>query len=173
MASITLITGGARSGKSRFALEKALGYAGTRAFIATAVAIDGEMRERIEKHREERAGFFKTIEEPYDLASALRHLPEGTRVACIDCLTVWLGNLMHRYADDRQQLDIAINSFLDALHRTPCDLLVVTNETGWGIVPENALAREFRDIAGGINRRVASIAEHVYLCVCGIPVVVK
>lgn len=173
MAQVTLISGGARSGKSHFAQEKALEYNGKRLFIATAVAIDTEMEERIAKHREERGGRFVTVEAPYDIAGALQKLSAETEIACIDCLTVWLGNLFHRHENYNGEIDKSINELVNMLHAPPCDLLLVTNEVGSGIVPEVAPARQFRDMAGTLNRRVAEAADHVYLCVCGIPVVVK
>jgi adenosylcobinamide kinase/adenosylcobinamide-phosphate guanylyltransferase len=173
MAAITLITGGARSGKSLYAQELALQHAAPRVFIATALAIDSEMELRISNHREERAGQFATVEEPYNLAAALTRIPKGTSVALIDCLTVWLGNLMYRFGNDRAAVTGAIDAFIDKLPYPPCNLIVVTNEVGMGIVPDNAPAREFRDLAGNLNRRVAQRADKVYLCVCGIPVGVK
>jgi len=165
---ITLLTGGSRSGKSRHALELAMTYE-RRAFIATAVAFDDEMRDRVGKHQDERGAAFATLEEPRDLAGALRRIPTGTDVAVIDCLTVWLGNLMHENATESG----LIEAFLGALEDPPCDLLIVTNEVGMGIVPGNAMAREFRDLAGSLNQKVAALAGHVILMVSGLPLVVK
>ena len=170
MATITLVTGGARSGKSMFAQKHALSYSGDRIFIATAVAIDREMEMRILKHQEERADQFTTVEVPYDLPAAIRQLTGTTRIACVDCLTVWLGNMLYKYENVTTAIDAAIDELIDTLQTTRCDLVVVTNEVGYGIVPENAMARVFRDYAGTLNRRVAEIADSVYLCVCGIPV---
>ena len=94
-------------------------------------------------------------------------------MACIDCLTVWLGNLFHRYENDTAGLERVIDDFFDSIGKSACDLVIVTNEVGCGIVPENALARTYRDRAGMLNRRVAALAAKVYLCVCGIPVTLK
>ena len=170
---ITLVTGGSRSGKSRRALELAAPYA-RKALIATAEPVDEEMRRRIAAHREERDASFETIEEPRDLASALERLPAGIEVAVIDCLTVWLGNLMHQAAADS---DLAspetfpeIAAFLARLDDPPpCDLIVVTNEVGMGLVPTSAMGRAYRDLAGGVNQQVAARARRVILMVSGVP----
>jgi adenosylcobinamide kinase/adenosylcobinamide-phosphate guanylyltransferase len=169
---ITLITGGGRSGKSRYALELAGKY-GNRAFVASAVAIDAEMRERIAKHRRERGDAFFTAEAPLDPAAALRALPHGTEVALLDCLTVWLGNLMHEGKLSDNLSCPEIEAFLELLSSPPCDLIIVTNEVGMGIIPDNAMARIFRDLAGALNQRVAAKADRVILMVSGVPVPVK
>lgn len=171
MGGIILISGGARSGKSRYALELARRYR-KRAFIATAELIDGELRQRINQHRAERGSDFLTIEESVNLAYVLRTLPPGIELAIIDCLTVWLGNLLHR--EGRISMDSPmIRAFLDLLENPPCDLIIVTNEVGSGIVPCDPETREFRDTAGLLNQEVARLADRVILTVCGIPVVLK
>ncbi len=171
MGHITLITGGARSGKSRYALELASTCA-KKAFIATAEPVDEEMRERIKRHRLDRDPNFITIEEPMDLAHALDNLPPEIEVAIVDCLTVWLGNLQHR-AGKVSMDDPMVQRFLRALKHPPCDLIIVTNEVGSGIVPCDPGSREFRDIAGLLNQEVARLAHRVILTVCGMPVIVK
>ena len=168
---VVLITGGARSGKSRYALSSAEG-AETRAFIATATEVDDEMRLRIETHRRDRGDRFYTVEEPYDLAGAIGALRPGTEIAVVDCLTVWIGNLMYRYGDDAD-VQRAITSFMRALESPPCGIVIVSNEVGMGIVPENAMARRFRDLAGNANQEIARIAEQVVFMVSGIPLVTK
>jgi adenosylcobinamide kinase/adenosylcobinamide-phosphate guanylyltransferase len=170
MARITLITGGARSGKSRCAL----GLAAERpqpAFIATAELLDEEMCARIARHRAERPARFHTIEEPLDLAGALRRLPPGTGVAIVDCLTVWLGNLLHHRGAAEQYPEV--RAFLQALDQPPCDLILVTNEVGLGLVPPTEMGRAFRDLAGTLNQQVASRAGTVILVVCGLPLFLK
>ncbi len=169
--TLTLITGGAKSGKSRFALDLAAPY-DTRAFIATAQATDPEMNERIRRHQQERKNGFSTIEAPIDLAGALSRLPAGINVVVIDCMTVWLGNLMHHQNLSRAE-DPVIAAFLDALQTPPCDTVIVTNEVGTGIVPPDAMSRRFRDMAGTVNRRIAESADNVYLVACGLPVKLK
>ncbi len=168
---LTLITGGARSGKSRFALHLAAPY-DMRVFIATAQVLDAEMEDRIRRHQEERKDRFATMEEPLDLAGAVRRIPEGTGVAVIDCMTVWLGNLMHHQNVESEDAP-SIAAFLDAISMPPCDVVIVTNEVGSGLVPPDAMSRRFRDIAGYLNRKIASVADEVYLVACGLPLKLK
>ncbi len=168
---ITLITGGARSGKSSHALELSMKY-NNRVFIATAQAVDAEMKTRIANHKQERGEDFTTIEEPLDPAEALKRMPAETEVALIDCLTLWTGNLMCKYGEDADSFTEA-EQFLSALDKPPCDLIIVTNEVGMGIVPDNAFARKYRDIAGRLNQQIAARANKVVLTVCGVPVQIK
>jgi adenosylcobinamide kinase/adenosylcobinamide-phosphate guanylyltransferase len=173
MGRIVLITGGARSGKSAHALSIAESGYRRRAFVATAVALDDEMRERIARHREERGERFTTVEEPYDIAGALRRIAGTTEVAVVDCLTVWLGNLFHLCDGDPDRVDTAIEELAESVGAIDCDLVIVTNEVGWGIVPEHPLGRAFRDAAGRLNTMIAGRADRVVLCCCGIPTVIK
>lgn len=172
MGTITLITGGARSGKSTFALELAKRYS-QRAFIATALGLDEEMEERILRHKKERGDAFRTIEEPLRLAEAISSCAGQNEVAVVDCLTVWLGNLFHHYGERQPPVKEEVNRFLGILEAIPFDLILVTNEVGWGIVPDNRLARAFRDMAGHLNRQVAQKAQYVHLLCCGIPLTLK
>ncbi|HOX07865.1 MAG TPA: bifunctional adenosylcobinamide kinase/adenosylcobinamide-phosphate guanylyltransferase [Planctomycetota bacterium] len=173
MGRITLITGGGRSGKSRHAMELAMARPAPRAFIATAEPFDDEMRERIARHRRERAGAFATIEEPVDLAGALGRVPPGTTVALVDCLTIWLANVMHRRGEGAREYP-EIAAFVAALKAAPCDVIAVTNEVGMGIIPtDSELSRRFRDQAGWLNQAVAQVADEVVLVVSGIPLVLK
>lgn len=171
MPEVTYVTGGARSGKSAYALQLAEPY-GLRVFIATAEAFDDEMRVRIDRHRDERADTFITIEEPLHLDRALASLPEGTGVVLVDCLTVWLGNMMHHLGDD-EAIAARIDALLEVLEAPPCDVILVSNEVGMGIVPENAMARRFRDLAGTINRRVAERSSRAFLLCSGLPLALK
>jgi adenosylcobinamide kinase/adenosylcobinamide-phosphate guanylyltransferase len=173
MAELTLITGGARSGKSAFALELARRGYSRRALIATAVPLDEEMKERIFRHQNERGDTFHTIEEPIHLERAVAAVPSQTNVAVIDCLTVWIGNLYHHFHEDEGMVRARIEGFLKALDQASCDLILVTNEVGWGIVPENPLARSYRDMLGFLNRRIAEKADQVYLLCCGVPLALK
>ncbi len=168
---VTLFTGGTRSGKSQLALAHALRHP-RRAFIATAMAFDEEMRQRIAAHQAERGELFLTLEEPLDLAGALRRVPPATDVVLIDCLTVWLGNLMHHHGDDQRWYP-EIDQLLELLRHPPLNIVLVTNEVGMGIVPENALSRRFRDIQGTMNQKVAAVADLVVLTACGLPLVLK
>ena len=163
---ITLITGGARSGKSRFALE-GVRESDVCTYIATAELLDDEMRERAARHKAERGSRWRTIEEPLELAARVGEL---NGIVVVDCLTIWLSNWMLR---DEAQLDKQIDSLRAAFLTAACDIRSITNEVGWSIIPESALARRFRDWAGVMNRRVAEAADAVYLMVCGIAVKVK
>jgi adenosylcobinamide kinase / adenosylcobinamide-phosphate guanylyltransferase len=178
---VLLITGGARSGKSRHALEF-VADARRRAFLAAAEPLDDEMRRRIERHREERGAGWLTVEEPVDLAGALDRLPEDVDAVVVDCLTVWLGNLVHRAeasrsaAADGPRASLAdptrfpeIAALLARLEAPSRRMILVGNEVGWGIVPDSALARDFRDLAGRVNEEVARRADRVVLMVAGRP----
>jgi adenosylcobinamide kinase/adenosylcobinamide-phosphate guanylyltransferase len=173
MSNVVFVIGGSRSGKTAFALGKAQEAAGvgSRVYIATAQPLDPEMEDRIEKHRRERGSAWATCEEPLHLGSAVRAASRSYTVAVIDCLTLWLSNLLCGNLDVEEAQD----DFIDSL-RTPGRLLhifVVSNEVGMGIVPENDMARRFRDMAGRLHQRLAGLADEVYLMVAGIPVKIK
>ncbi len=173
MAGTTLIVGGARSGKSTFALSIAEKEYSRRVFIATATAIDDEMKKRIEEHREERGNGYTTIEEEVHLTEALKNVPDTTEVIVVDCFTVWLGNVFFHCGDDAVAVKERVDKLIAFLPEVTCDLILVTNEVGCGIVPNNDLARSFRDMCGYLNRGLAEKADTVYLCSCGIPVKIK
>ena len=166
---LTFILGGSRSGKSSFALDCASKLPGSKAFIATAQAFDEEMKERIERHKKERSEDWKTFEEPTALPQLISGISEEHDVIIVDCLTLWLSNLIMNDAT----VDADIESLLSAAVPCHSSIFVVSNEVGMGIVPENALARRFRDLAGTLNRRVAEIANDVYLVAAGIPLKIK
>lgn len=164
---VALIGGGARSGKSRYALDYAARLFERPGFVATAQAFDAEMRERIAKHQAERGPRWTTIEAPLDIAAALR--APGCDGFLVDCLTLWLSNVLLTEAlNPGAAIERLIN---DLVSGPPC--VVVTNEVGCGIVPDNALARRFRDLAGELNRKVAASAEEVYWMAFGIALPVK
>ncbi len=171
MGKITLITGGARSGKSRYALNIAAEYK-NKVFLATAMAIDDEMAKRIQAHKEERDASYVTAEEPYDLAPVLKNIGSSIDCVIIDCITVWLGNLVYKHGDEIKEFE-EVRDFLDHIGKCSADLIVVTNEVGTGIIPDNKLAREYRDYSGIINQKIASHADEVILMVSGQPLVVK
>ncbi len=184
---ITFIIGGARSGKSRFALEKASLHSGKKAYIATAQALDNEMKERIEKHKKERPAGWLTIEEPLNIVALIKNIHTQYDVILIDCLTLWLSNLMTRgqnTEDRRPTIETELENFLDTikvlkffsvcnLSSDFCSLFIVSNEVGMGIVPDNELSRRFRDMAGYLNQKVAGIANEVYSVTAGIPLRIK
>ena len=169
---VLLVTGGGRSGKSRYALERASAY-GRKGFVATAEAFDDEMRLRIVKHQAERGDAFSTVEAPVALADGIRSLAGDADVVVVDCLTVWLGNLMHKQAPMIDGIPEALAQLLDLLADPPLDVILVTNEVGLGIIPGDPLSREYRDLAGIMNQRVAAVAGEVVLVVCGLPLVLK
>ncbi len=168
---VLLVTGGGRSGKSRYALERAAGYS-RRGFVATAEAFDAEMRVRIEKHQAERGDTFRTVEAPLALAEGIGTLAGAADVVIVDCLTVWLGNLMHRTRVHNGQV-AELDRLLALLVDPPMDIILVTNEVGLGIIPGDPLSREYRDLAGIMNQRVAAVADEVLLTVCGLPLTLK
>jgi len=167
-ARLTLVLGGARSGKSRFAEDLVTGLPAPWHYIATAQALDDEMRARIAQHRARRAAGWVTTEVPIELAPALEALPEG-RPVLVDCLTLWLSNLILAGRDAEAEAD----RLAATLARPRGSWVVVANEVGLGIVPENPLARRFRDAAGRLNQRAAAAADRVVLTVAGLPVEVK
>ena len=173
MARVTLITGGVRSGKSSHAIELATGQqAARRFFLATAEALDDEMRARIAHHREARPAGFETIEEPLHVSVVLRTLIGRADVVVLDCLTLWVANLMERGFDDDAVIAEG-EALATALAQAPFETIVVTGEVGWGIVPENPVARRFRDLLGWVNQRVARAADTVLLMAAGYPLRVK
>ena len=163
------ILGGARSGKSHRALELARDMAPDRVFVATAEASDAEMAERIERHRVDRGSGFSTVEAPLELVEALEAAASPNRVAVVDCLTLWLSNLMH-YGRDVDAKTAALTRFLD---RPPGSVILVSNETGMGLVPDTPLGREFRDAQGSLNQAVAAVCQRVEFMVAGLPMVLK
>ncbi len=168
---IVFVTGGARSGKSSFALQQAEGVPGKRAFIATAEAVDDEMADRIRRHKEDRSEEWKTFEEPRGIAAVLRKAAESHDVIIIDCLTIWLSNILCSGADIAAETAGLIAALQEV--RRSASVFVVSNEVGMGIVPLHELARRFRDDAGRLNRNIAEIADAVYLTVAGIPLKIK
>jgi adenosylcobinamide kinase / adenosylcobinamide-phosphate guanylyltransferase len=165
---LTLVIGGARSGKSAFAERLVIASARPRRYIATAEAWDDEMRERIAQHQRDRAGDWTTVEAPLDLPAALA-AASTAEVVLIDCATLWLTN--HLLADHDLSAETA--RLVTALAASPAPVLVVSNETGWGIVPDNALARRFRDAQGRLNQRLAAEAGLVVTVIAGLPLVLK
>lgn len=166
----TLILGGARAGKSRHAEEMIVASGAISAlYLATAQAGDVEMATRILAHKARRDGLWHTLEEPLQLAEALSANAQGGRPILIDCLTLWLSNLMLGGEDVDERTD----HLIDALGGLPCPVVMVANEVGLGIVPDNALGRAFRDAAGRLNQRIASASHRVILVAAGLPLLLK
>jgi adenosylcobinamide kinase/adenosylcobinamide-phosphate guanylyltransferase len=154
-----------RSGKSAYALQRAKELGAQRAFIATGEALDEEMRTRVARHREERGHDFRTIEAPRDVAEAVQAICEE-QVVVIDCLTLWLTNLLMDELTDLE-IEARVDALARVLERRTLSSIVVTNEVGLGIVPENALARRFRDVVGRAHQRFGRSADEVYFAVMG------
>lgn len=170
MRKIAFILGGARSGKSTFALQEASALEGKKAFIATAQALDDEMRLRIDTHKKERGNNWNTFEEPLFVSRLMNDLKDSYDVVLLDCLTLWISNMMHAGFDIAK----ATGEFIDVIsHDSPALLYIVSNEVGMGLVPESELARAYRDNLGFVNRRVAGAATDVYFMAAGIPLKIK
>ncbi|MEW6419843.1 MAG: bifunctional adenosylcobinamide kinase/adenosylcobinamide-phosphate guanylyltransferase [Nitrospirota bacterium] len=195
---LVFITGGARSGKSTFALKEASKISGNKAYIATAEALDEEMRERLEDHKRKRGKDWDTYEEPISISEVIKKIGNDYRVIVIDCLTLWLSNLMHSDLNIEIEIEHLISSlvtihsltnqpyFNNTMKIIPPNpplikggrgdyqvIYIVSNEVGMGIVPENEMARKFRDMAGVLNQKIAEIADEVYLVAVGIPMKIK
>jgi len=167
------VLGGVRSGKSRYAQEFA--DRGKRvAFLATGQACDDEMRDRIARHRAERPSAWTTIEAPIALEDALAQCGDGQfDTIVIDCLTIWTANLMEHEASDADRVLAHADRLAQLLRGVPAAVVLVSNEVGGGIVPENEVARLYRDLLGGVNQRIAAAADEVILMVAGCPLVIK
>jgi adenosylcobinamide kinase/adenosylcobinamide-phosphate guanylyltransferase len=180
---IILIVGGARSGKSRLAEEMAMQAGGTVAYIATANVYDDEMAERVRTHQSRRPAGWLTVEEPLLLTSALERVPLTTNTVIMDCLTLWLTNLLLQRFDDSaspaehrqwdEEILAQVAELCSRLHEASFCTIIVSNEVGSGLVPEHPLGRVFRDIAGRANQLVAAQADRVYLAVAGLSLCVK
>lgn len=164
---LTLVLGGARSGKSRFAESLIARHSPPWLYVATAEAGDAEMTARIAAHKARRGLDWMTIESPHDLASVVAE--QGNRPVLVDCLTLWLSNLMLADVD----IDAKVARLEQALEQGRGPVVLVANEVGFGVVPENALARRFRDLQGQLNQRLAARADRVVLVVAGLPLFMK
>lgn len=169
---ITLVLGGARSGKSAYAEGLAMGGAfagGTARYLATAQAFDDEMTERVNLHKSRRGAGWTTFEEPLDLVGALQRIAQPEIPVLVDCLTLWTSNLLFAERDLEAEGD-ALAGCLRGLKGT---VILVANEVGLGIVPDNALARRFRDAAGRLNQKIAAAADRVVFVAAGLPMILK
>ena len=167
MADATLVLGGARSGKSARGLE--LAGRPPHVFIATAEALDEEMAERIAAHQRERGDTWQLVEAPLDVAGAIKHHAAAETTLLVDCLTLWLSNLMHH----GRSVDSETARLLEVLASAPGRIVLVSNEVGMGLAPDNELGRRFRDEQGRLNRRVAEAVGRVEFVAAGLPLVLK
>lgn len=166
--TVTLILGGARSGKSAFA-ERLAGSAVNPVYLATGQPLDDEMRDRIEQHRRRRGRHWTTLEEPLRLVGAIDDVAAPNRPVLVDCLTLWLSNLLLAGRDPQAET----GPLLTLLAAPPGPVILVSNEVGLGVVPEHRLGREFRDHAGRLHQAIAEVAQRVYLLVAGLPLTLK
>lgn len=173
MKKTTFVVGGCRSGKSSHAQKLAEAAAmDHRVYIATCIPYDEEMKDRVIRHQDARDRTWQTVEAPIDLSEAVTTAGKRAGVVLVDCLTLWTTNLLLS-PEAAPRIDDHVGNLIEALGRTPCPVVVVSNEVGAGIVPENRLARQFRDVMGTINQRVAACADEVIWTVAGIPVTIK
>ncbi len=165
---LIFITGGARSGKSHFALELAQRFAGQKGYLATAQALDEEMAERIQRHKRNRPKDWQTLEEPLQVAKVLKEWAGHFSVLLIDCLTLWISNSMMAKWSAKKILREA-DRLLEVSQTMKGTVIIVSNEVGLGIVPDNPSARIFRDLSGLIHQKVSQQADEVYFMVSGLP----
>jgi adenosylcobinamide kinase/adenosylcobinamide-phosphate guanylyltransferase len=168
-----LVLGGAKSGKSSMALEVCNEMERQRIFLATAQAWDDEMEERIRRHQAERDGKWLTVEEPVNVVERINEHDSEASVILIDCLTLWLSNLFMKYDTDYESVSKTIEALEHTLSDVRGAVVLVSNEVSLGIVPENPMARRFRDMAGMLNQRMAALGKKVVMTVAGIPMVLK
>ena len=166
---VTLVLGGARSGKSALAEQMIEAASPSRLYLATGQAWDAEMRDRITAHQDRRGEGWKTVEAPVNLADALAANTIANRPVLVDCLTLWVTNLMLGEED----LDVAFDRLCAALPELQSPVVFVSNEVGLGIVPDNAMARAFRDHAGRLHQKIAGLADEVYFVAAGLPLKMK
>jgi adenosylcobinamide kinase / adenosylcobinamide-phosphate guanylyltransferase len=170
--SVTLVLGGARSGKSRYAQQLAE-QSRHVVFVATAKASDEEMRAKIQRHRTDRSDEWPTIEEPLDLAKVLAEHELACDVILVDCLTIFAANLLEVEGEDSDSMERRVEALCEALRTAQCNVVLVSNEVGSGVVPEYAVGCRYRDLLGEINQKVARIADDVVLMVAGLPLALK
>jgi adenosylcobinamide kinase / adenosylcobinamide-phosphate guanylyltransferase len=171
-SSVTLVLGGVRSGKSRYAQQLAE-QSGRVVFVATAKITDDEMRRKIERHREDRPKEWLTVEEPLELVQVLAQYESNCDVILIDCLTIFAANLLETEGENWDAIDRRVAALCDALQSGECAVVLVSNEVGSGVVPAYPLGRRYRDLLGEINQKIARVADDVVLMVAGLPLALK
>ncbi len=169
---LILVTGGCRSGKSQFALEYSNRHFQKKLYLATCEALDEEMAKRIEDHKKKRGSDWQTVEEPIKIVDAIRQHGRCTEVILLDCITLWLSNLLMRQKSDHEILN-EVSRLVDTVKQGRSSFLFVSNEVGMGIVPADPLGRRFRDLAGMANQKIARAAQTVVFMVSGMPILLK
>ena len=169
---IILITGGCRSGKSRYALDYANRHFSTKIYLATCEALDEEMAQRIEHHKKMRGPEWQTVEEPIEIVDKIRQYQDKVEVILLDCITLWLSNLLIKWNDDLRVME-EVNQLIDTIKQSQTFFIMVSNEVGMGIVPAEPLSRRFRDLSGMANQKIAEMADTVIFTVSGIPIFLK
>ena len=172
MKEILFVTGGCRSGKSSFALDYANRHFSKKVYLATSLALDDEMKARIKRHQEQRGSDWITVEEAKKVSQAIFSLPEDTDVILLDCLTMWISNLLLE-GQGQERIFQEIESLIETIKKAPQSIITVSNEVGSGIVPDNTVSRMFRDIVGFANQRIAACSDTVVLTVAGLSNVIK
>ncbi len=171
-STLIFVTGGCRSGKSQFALDFANRHFRKKLYLATCEAFDEEMAKRIEDHKKKRASDWRTVEEPVRIADAIRECRNNTEVVLLDCITLWLSNLLLRQKSDHEVMN-EVTTLIDMVKQGPSSSIIVSNEVGMGIVPVDPLGRRFRDLAGMANQKIAEAAQTVVFMVSGMPLFLK
>jgi adenosylcobinamide kinase/adenosylcobinamide-phosphate guanylyltransferase len=169
---LIFVTGGCRSGKSQFAQEYANRYFHKKLYLATCEALDEEMAKRIEDHKKRRGSDWQTVEEPIRIAEAIRQHEDDVEVILLDCITLWLSNLLMRQKSDHAIME-EVNRLMDTARKGQPSLIFVSNEVGMGLVPVEPLGRRFRDLSGMANQKIAEVAKTVVFMVSGIPIFLK
>jgi len=169
---ILFVTGGCRSGKSSFALDYANRHFSKKVYLATSLALDDEMKARIKRHQEQRGSDWITVEEAKKVSQAIFSLPEDTDVILLDCLTMWISNLLLE-GQGQERIFQEIESLIETIKKAPQSIITVSNEVGSGVVPDNTISRMFRDIVGIANQRIVACSDTVVLTVAGLSNVIK
>jgi len=169
---LIFVTGGCRSGKSQFALDYANRHFQRKLYLATCEALDEEMVKRIEHHKLRRGSDWQTVEEPIKIAEAIKQHENDVEVILLDCLTLWLSNLLMRKKDDREIMN-ELSRLVDTVSQGQTSFVFVSNEVGMGLVPTEPLGRRFRDLSGMTNQKIAEVAQTVVFMVSGIPIFLK
>jgi adenosylcobinamide kinase/adenosylcobinamide-phosphate guanylyltransferase len=169
---LIFVTGGCRSGKSQFALDHANRHFHKKLYLATCEALDEEMVKRIEQHKLRRGSDWQTVEEPIKIAEVIKQHEKDMEVILLDCITLWLSNLLMRKKEDREIMN-EVSRLVDTVSPGQSSLIFVSNEVGMGLVPVEPLGRRFRDLSGMANQRIAEVAQTVVFMVSGIPIFLK